>query len=140
MVPHLLSIFYGISPDTKVLPERITLKQNHHLESLSSTEYGSIGSGKYDVFDYCEFQLGEKFKIIADWKSDRETKIGVEIKYKNGQVSWHDFGLCPEEFYLKMVEETLNYDLELASFDKKYKQQNKIDLFIHRIIDNLKND
>lgn len=137
LVPHLLGIFYAISPYRTILPTDVILRQNHTLQIITSTEYGSIQSGIYNVSDYCKFDLGGKFVIIADWKSDNEDRIGIEIVYKNGQVSFYEFGLCPEEMYSKMVDEALTLNSDIPGFVKKYKEHNKIDLFIHRIIDDL---
>lgn len=131
LVPHLLSIYHSITPENNEL-ERNTHGRCHNLKSLGSTDYGNINpDGIYDVWDYCFLDFGEKFEIYSDWKSGEKSKIGIQIEYYDKPSNWYEFGLCPEECYLKMVEDVLSMD------EARYKEHNEIDLFIHRTIDKL---
>lgn len=139
LMPHLLSIYYSLfnefsDPITSFKSQRYT------LEDVINTGYGVVNKkGIYDVDDFCRIEFKPEVKydhlhvnLIASWKTDLpESKIGVEIVWKNKNTMFYEFGLCPEAAYLKMIESTLSMDT------KTYEQHKHIDTWIHNILDNV---
>lgn len=121
LMPHLMSIYASISSElnSPIYKEKT---QYHSLKSLESSDYGLINHhGIYNVDDYNYYVIcdsNRNYNLIADWKSDLESFIGVQV---NDII--FDFGLCPEPEYLKMVNDIL--------FETNLIDHKKIDKFIH---------
>lgn len=127
LIPHLLSIYAGLSDELN-FPRLIKKVQSHTLDSLKNTDYGKIEKdGYYNVDDFCHMQIVDtqtNFILTADWKSDGEDFIGVELMTRNmPYFRKYDFGLCPEEEYLKMINDIL--------FETNIIDHKKVDKFIH---------
>ena len=71
-------------------------------------------------------------KVNTAWRTDEEDDIAVHM-YK-GDIKFRSFslGLCPEEAYKKMID---NHVKNLNN-EEFWKEQNKQDLFIHKILEN----
>jgi predicted dehydrogenase len=139
LMPHLLSIYYSLFGE---LNDPITSfkSQRHSLQSIEGTGYGTVDKkGVYDVDDYCRIEFRNEIKNVpihvnlsASWKTDiPESKIGIEIVWRNKNKMFYEFGLCPEKAYLKMIEKTLSMTAV------EYMNHNHIDAYIHNIIDNV---
>jgi predicted dehydrogenase len=133
LIPHLLSYFCVLSDYKTSNLVRCSTSQNHSLASVSSTDYGRVDmNGTYDVDDRCELTYVsdlKQFNITADWKTDRETEIGIQF----GDDIFVSLGLCPEEAYQTMIQTAVS-NLNNREF---WKEQLAQDLWIHQQIENL---
>lgn len=128
LVPHLLSIYLELFEEYDIYPDKVVTTQYHSLSELNGSGYGKLlKDGVYDVDDFCEFNMDVKHIKVAfkaDWKSDRIDRIGITLRYHWGEA-FYQLGLCPEKYYLDMVEDIL------YTFNSKEKHI-LMDTYIHK--------
>lgn len=135
LMPHLLSLFVALNPNWKY--EIITgfaKHQRYKLAELTNTEYGSVkADGVYDVDDICHYSFGDKWTLTADWRSLNKDQRNIEFFMPDGSVETFELGLCPEEAYFNMIQDTV------ANLNNKDFWNNQLDqdLWIHKHIDSL---
>lgn len=136
LIPHMLSYYCALVDYTKGNKLFAKATQRWQLSEIDSTEYGVINpAGVYDVDDFCEmeFQHGRtKFILTANWRSLKETDIGISFNTDTGAVR-HELGLCPESAYKKMIQEAVQ---NLNNKDY-WQDQLAQDVWIHKQIENL---
>lgn len=130
LVPHLLSYYVALTDYTKGNRIQLQALQNHDLNTITDTEYGTVNKqGVYDVDDFCkmEFVNGDtKWTISANWKDDKADDVYISFGMKNSAVK-HELGLCPESAYKAMIQHALK------NKDNKEFWQNQLaqDIWIH---------
>lgn len=138
LLPHLLSIVAAVVPDYEsLMPSGSMRSQNWRLSDLTSTDYGSINpQGVYDVDDFVHVAFERpdyNIDITADWRSLDDDNVQVSF-YTAGIISRFDLGLCPDYVYGNMIKDCVDHFNDDAFW---YRQQ-QCDLWIHKIIDELK--
>lgn len=137
LMPHLLSIYYALFESTNDPTIQWSIR-NYSMNDIEGSEYGDVQKEDpvYNVDDYASITFDTEIrkkiipvKLDACWKGAKESKIGVTIII-NDQPIFYDFGLCPEDAYYKMIEDTLNMT------SKQYNKHKIIDSWIHQILDN----
>jgi predicted dehydrogenase len=135
LMPHLLSLYVAMNPDWRT--EQITGKQAlrlHTLESIKSTEYGTINpNGTYDVDDRCHIIFGSKWTLLADWANMHEDNSSIKFTMEDGTMERFELGWCPEDAYESMIREAVDH-MDEADF---WKHQYIIDTWIHERIESL---
>jgi predicted dehydrogenase len=134
LMPHLLSLYIALNPDWR--KEQVTGKQAlrlHTLESIKSTEYGTINpNGTYDVDDRCHLIFGDKWTLLADWANMHEDDSSIKFNMNDSKERF-ELGWCPEDAYEAMIKDAItnidNYEFWLKQFD--------IDVWIHEKIEKL---
>jgi predicted dehydrogenase len=134
LMPHLLSLYIALNPDWRT--EQITGKQAlrlHTLESIESTEYGTINpNGTYDVDDRCHMIFGSKWTLLADWANMHEDDSSIKFNMNDSKERF-ELGWCPEDAYESMIKDAIanidSYEFWLKQFD--------IDVWIHERIETL---
>jgi predicted dehydrogenase len=135
LMPHLLSLYIAMNPDWRT--EQITGKQAlrlHTLESIKSTEYGTINpNGTYDVDDRCHMIFGSKWTLLADWANLHEDNSSIKFTMEDGTMERFELGWCPEDAYESMIKDAIthidDYQFWLDQYD--------IDTWIHERIEKL---
>ena len=138
LLPHMLSLLFVLAPNDyesyNIIDKKI--EQRYRLEDCTDTDYGKVKEdGVYDVDDSAYLKLvgpNNIIKVNTAWRTDEEDDIAVHM-YK-GDIKFRSFslGLCPEEAYKKMID---NHVKNLNN-EEFWKEQNKQDLFIHKILEN----
>ena len=138
LLPHMLSLLFVLAPNDyesyNIIDKKI--EQRYRLEDCTDTDYGKVKEdGVYDVDDSAYLKLvgpNNIIKVNTAWRTDEEDDIAVHM-YK-GDIKFRSFslGLCPEEAYKKMIG---NHVKNLNN-EEFWKEQNKQDLFIHKILEN----
>ena len=138
LLPHMLSLLFVLAPNDyesyNIIDKKI--EQRYRLEDCTDTDYGKVKEdGVYDVDDSAYLKLvgpNNIIKVNTAWRADEEDDIAVHM-YK-GDIKFRSFslGLCPEEAYKKMID---NHVKNLNN-EEFWKEQNKQDLFIHKILEN----
>ena len=135
LLPHLLSYatgFCGGFNQLKVVYKDYT--QRWTLDDVADTDYGTVDkTGVYNVDDRAELILegfGKTFHLIADWRSNDTTDIGIAFG-DHGSAHRFELGLCPEEAYLAMIKDCIE-NLNNAEF---WANQLKQDLWIHEMME-----
>jgi predicted dehydrogenase len=134
LMPHLLSLYIALNPDWR--KEQLTGKQSlrvHTLESIKSTEYGTINpNGTYDVDDRCHLIFGDKWTLLADWANMHEDDSSIKFNMTDSKEHF-ELGWCPEDAYEAMIKDAVanmdNYEFWLKQYD--------IDVWIHEKIEKL---
>jgi len=129
LMPHLLSWVQVLESDWQHMkPKWSRLDQKWELKDLTGSDYGAINySGTYDVDDQCYIDLG-RYSLHADWRST----TGDDIAIHTDKISFQ-LGLCPESAYeamIRIAHENLNND-------EFWNKQRDMDLWIHKILENL---
>lgn len=142
LMPHLINIYLGIFK-IPILPESCYLVQQHSLNDITNTEYGTIviNDPIYDVDDTALMILMQddiRVSLIAAWKDPviSDDSIGVKIIFKNSNSINYDFGLCPEKYYYDMILDILKIGAHDPLTDKEHFD---IDYTTHLYIDELYN-
>ena len=134
LIPHLLSIYVKLFQCD--FPYDHGLLKKWSLSDLKITSYGSIKmDGIYDVDDqaYVRFRNNDKTIFLsADWKTNESNDIAMHFHNELGDFEI-PLGLCPEYAYENMIK---------AMFINQYNddfwhEQQKIDVWIHEIIERL---
>lgn len=138
LLPHMLSLLFVLAPSDyeayNIIDKKI--EQRYRLEDCTDTDYGKVKEdGVYDVDDNVYLKLvgpNNIIKVNTAWRTDEKDDIAVHM-YK-GDIKFRSFelGLCPEEAYKKMID---NHVKNLNN-EEFWKEQNKQDLFIHKILEN----
>ena len=128
-MPHLLSWIQVIDPDwMHMKPAWSRLEQRWQLQDLTGSDYGEVDTqGTYDVDDTCYIDMG-RYKLYADWRYNSPDDIAIHTDKVSFQL-----GLCPESAYeamIRIAHENLNND-------EFWNKQKDMDLWIHRILNNL---
>jgi len=135
LMPHLLSLYIAMNAQWRT--EQITGKQAlrlHTLESITSTEYGTINpNGTYDVDDRCHFLFGNKWTLLADWANMYEDDSSIKFTMEDGSIERFELGWCPEEAYYNMIKDAVD-NVDDSNF---WLKQFEIDTWIHERIENL---
>jgi len=135
LMPHLLSLYVAMNPDWR--KEQITGKQAlrlHTLESIKSTEYGTINpNGTYDVDDRCHMIFGSKWTLLADWANMHEDNSSIKFTMEDGTMERFELGWCPEEAYQAMIKEAIERVDDAKFWTEQYEQ----DTWIHTMIEKL---
>ena len=134
LMPHLLSLYVAMNPDWR--KEQVTGKQAlrlHTLESIDSTEYGTVNpNGTYDVDDRCHLIFGDKWTLLADWRNMHEDDSSIKFTTDDSKEQF-ELGWCPEDAYEAMIKDAIanmdNYEFWLKQYD--------IDIWIHEKIEQL---
>jgi len=133
LMPHLLSIYIALNPNwRKVSATNRNAVTNWKLADIESTEYGTVNySGTYDVDDRCTINFGDKWALVADWRTLEEDNSSIDfIANTNTNV---ELGWCPEDAYTAMIKDAVaninNHQFWLDQFE--------IDTWIHEQIENL---
>jgi len=133
LMPHLLSIFIGLNPNTyeDFTVIKNTKTQRWQLQDVINTQYGTVNpEGVYDVDDFAEITLtdGNKtYELTADWRSKQITDIGIHCYQRGERVKSFDLGLCPEAAYEQMIKDVFT---QVDNEDFWQKQFN-YDVWIH---------
>ena len=138
LLPHMLSLLFVLAPSDyeayNIIDKKI--EQRYRLEDCTDTDYGKVKEdGVYDVDDNVYLKLvgpNNIIKVNTAWRTDEKDDIAVHM-YK-GDIKFRSFelGLCPEDAYKKMID---NHVKNLNN-EEFWKEQNKQDLFIHKILEN----
>ena len=135
LMTHLLSLYVAMNPDWRT--EQITGKQAlrlHTLESIKSTEYGTINpNGTYDVDDRCHMIFGNKWTLLADWANMHEDNSSIKFTMEDGTMERFELGWCPEEAYHNMIVDAI---ANIAN-NNFWQEQLQQDFWIHERIENL---
>lgn len=133
LIPHMLSYFTvlaNIKNNTTVYSSSV---QNHKLENIVSSDYGVVNhNGTYNVDDRCELTFvsnNKTWELVADWKTDKETTIGIEFDYS----VFFPLGLCPESAYNMMIKTAVENIDNKQFWQDQYEQ----DLWIHQQLEAL---
>jgi predicted dehydrogenase len=109
LMPHLLSLYVAMNPNW--LKEQQTGRhslQCHKLESIESTEYGTINpNGTYDVDDRCHLLFGNKWTLLADWANMHEDDSSIKFTMEDNSVERFELGWCPEDAYQNMISDAI---------------------------------
>lgn len=135
LMPHLLSLFVAMNP--KWHQAQVTGKQAlrlHTLESIDSTEYGTVNpNGTYDVDDRCHMLFGNKWTLLAEWRNMKEDDSSIKFIMEDNSVERFELGWCPEEAYHNMIVDALT-NINNQNF---WSTQYNIDKWIHERIESL---
>jgi predicted dehydrogenase len=135
LMPHLLSLYIAMNPNWR--KETVTGKhslQLHNLESIDSTEYGTVNpNGTYDVDDRCHLLFGSKWTLVADWRTMKEEDSSIIFIMKDTSVQRFELGWCPEEAYHNMIVDAVSN----LNNDVYWKNQFEQDFWIHEKIEKL---
>jgi predicted dehydrogenase len=135
LMPHLLSLYVAMNPDWR--KEQVTGKhalQLHNLESIDSTEYGVVNpNGTYNVDDRCWTLFGNKWTVLADWRTIDKDDSSVTFTIEDDSVERFELGWCPEDAYKNMIQDAIDN----LNNDMFWQKQFDIDLWIHKKIENL---
>jgi len=135
LMPHLLSLYVAMNPQWKA--DSVTGKhalQLHNLESIDSTEYGVVNpNGTYDVDDRCWTLFGNKWTVLADWRTMGKDDSSITFTMEDGSVKRFELGWCPEEAYSNMISDALE-NIDNSDY---WKDQLAIDTWIHERVENL---
>lgn len=135
LMPHLLSLYISLNEHWKY-SQQIHSSSNvrYQLDELTNTDYGTITqNGTYDVDDICKLSFnynGQIWNLTADWRSLDTDKRNIEMLI-NGDIINYELGLCPEDAYEKMINETWK-SLDNTSF---WDRQFLYDFWIHERIE-----
>ena len=135
LMPHLLSLYIAMNPEWH--KEQQTGKhslQCWNLENIDSTEYGTINpAGTYDVDDRCHLLFGNKWQLVADWRTMKEDDSSIKFIMGDDSIERFELGWCPEEAYHNMIVSALDN----TDNSKFWLEQYAIDTWIHERIENL---
>ena len=135
LMPHLLSLYIAMNPDW--LKEQQTGKMSTacwNLESIDSTEYGTINpKGTYDVDDRCHLLFGDKWQLLADWRTMKEDDSSIKFIMEDNSEERFELGWCPEDAYQNMITDAISN----VDNDKFWNTQLLQDFWIHERIENL---
>lgn len=135
LMPHLLSLFVAMNP--KWHQAQVTGKQAlrlHTLESIDSTEYGTVNpNGTYDVDDRCHILFGSKWILLTEWRNMKEDDSSIKFIMEDNSVERFELGWCPEEAYYNMIKDAVD-NIDNPTF---WLNQYKIDTWIHERIETL---
>jgi predicted dehydrogenase len=135
LMPHLLSLFVAMNP--KWTQAQVTEQEAltfWNLENIDSTEYGTVNlKGTYDVDDRCHISFGNKWKLIADWRTMTEDDSSIKFIMEDNSIEKFELGWCPEEAYHNMIVDAISNE----DNQKFWQNQLAIDLWIHLRIENL---
>lgn len=135
LMPHLLSLYIAMNSDWR--KEQLTEKhslQCWNLENIDSTEYGTVNpTGTYNVDDRCHILFGNKWQLLADWRTMKEDNSSIKFIMQDNSEERFELGWCPEEAYYNMIKDAVDnlYDMDF------WKEQLSQDLWIHQQIENL---
>jgi predicted dehydrogenase len=138
LMPHLLSLFMVMEPNyQQAVKMRYFSEQNWILDDVKNTDYGIVNpNGTYDVDDHCriEYAIDDKIWILdANWRTLKEDDRAIIFTMKDGTTKRIELGLCPEEAYKNMINDTLLSMRENIFWKKQHTQ----DLWIHETIEKL---
>jgi len=135
LMPHLLSLYVAMNPHWRA--DAVTGKhalQLHNLESIDSTEYGVVNpNGTYDVDDRCWTLFGDKWNLLADWRTMDKDDSSIEFIMEDNSIERFELGWCPEEAYHNMIVSAIDNE----DNSKFWLEQYAIDTWIHERIENL---
>jgi predicted dehydrogenase len=135
LMPHLLSLYVAMSPDWK--QEKVNgqgAMMQWLLEDIESTDYGTVNpKGTYDVDDRCHINFGNKWCLVADWRTMDKDDSSIEFIMPNNSIERFELGWCPEDAYESMIRDAINhiddYQFWLDQYD--------VDTWIHERIETL---
>jgi predicted dehydrogenase len=140
LLPHLLQVAVAfVKYDVDNLKFIDGFKsQNFTLNDIDSTTYGTkVENGVYNVDDMCDVMLvyNDTLPIFcrAAWKTDEEESIEWKVFMRDGYHVSYKAGLCPETAYITMLE---SFEAGLDANGIMIHQ--KMDTFVHQVIDKLK--
>lgn len=135
LLPHLLSFVASFDSDfSKVAVTTASSYQNWNLDTVGSTDYGTVNKdGTYDVDDRVELTLvgDREYLLVADWKDDKEDYRRIDFIKDNEVIFTYDFGLCPEDAYLRMIETAFRNLNNQAFWSRQFEQ----DTWIHELME-----
>ena len=135
LMPHLLSLFVAMNPKWK--QAQVTGKMAltcWNLESIESTEYGTVNpAGTYNVDDRCHILFGNKWTLLADWRTVKEDDSSIKFIMEDNSIEKFELGWCPEEAYHNMIVDAITNE----DNQEFWQNQLEIDLWIHKRIENL---
>jgi predicted dehydrogenase len=136
LMPHLLSLFMVLEPFYKTARQTLSVAtQNWTLEDVSKTDYGTVNlNGVYDVDDSCRLEYicnNRTWVLDADWRTLREDDRAIIFTMPDDSTVRIELGLCPEEAYKTMIQDTLLSYFEAPFWNKQLEQ----DLWIHQQIE-----
>jgi predicted dehydrogenase len=135
LMPHLLSLYIAMHPDW--LKEQQTGKMSMacwNLESIDSTEYGTVNpAGTYDVDDRCHLLFGNKWQLLADWRTMKEDDSSIKFIMEDNSEERFELGWCPEDAYQNMITDAISN----VANDEFWNTQLLQDFWIHERIENL---
>jgi hypothetical protein len=126
-MPHLICFFikffgFDAIKNKKFVCEK---EQNWTLDQIKETKYGKIyPDGTYDVDDHADiyYDMGYDVYLIAGWAENNDDQ-SINIHFKDGTSYKWNFGLCPADAYVRMIE--------MGSKINNY----EIDRYIHNVLD-----
>jgi len=138
LMPHLLSLFMVLEPYYKSATQTLKVAtQNWTLEDVANTDYGTVNvNGVYDVDDSCQLEYvcnNRKWTLDANWRTLNEDDRAIIFTLEDNTQVKVELGLCPEEAYKTMIQDTLNSYYEAPFWNKQLAQ----DLWIHQQIETL---
>ena len=135
LMPHLLSLFVAMNPKwEQAQVNEQTAVACWNLENIDSTEYGTINpAGTYDVDDRCHLLFGNKWQLVADWRTMKEDDSSIKFIMGDNSVEKFELGWCPEEAYHNMIVDAMT-NVDNREF---WLRQYNIDTWIHERIENL---
>ena len=136
LMPHLLSLFMVLEPYYKTAKQTLGVAtQNWTLEDVSNTDYGSVNlNGVYDVDDHCRLEYicnNRTWILDANWRTLQEDDRAITFTMPDDSTVRIELGLCPEEAYKTMIQDTLLSYFEAPFWNKQLEQ----DLWIHQQIE-----
>jgi predicted dehydrogenase len=135
LMPHLLSLFVSLDPYwSSEIITGFSTRRRYELKELTNTDYGRVkADGVYDVDDFCHISFGDKWSLIADWRSLTQDQRNIEFFMPDDTKETFELGLCPEEAYKNMIVDAIA-NLNTVSY---WKQQSTIDMWIHEKVEKL---
>lgn len=135
LMPHMLSYFTILTDYFSSNKQHVTANQNYTLDSIDSTDYGTVDpQGIYDVDDQCSFKFidakGVSWNMLASWKNNKSDDSSISFVLHSGDIVKFELGLCPESAYKTMIVTAIDN----LNNDKFWKDQYEQDMWIHRQI------
>jgi hypothetical protein len=134
-MPHLLSLYIAMNPlwDKEEVNGYLAIRK-WMLAQIESTEYGIVNpNGTYDVDDHCAIKFGDKWNLIADWRSMDKEDSSIEFIMPDNTIERFELGWCPEDAYQRMIQDAVNNITNSTFWNKQFAE----DVWIHQIISKL---
>lgn len=135
LMPHLLSLYIAMNPqwDKEEVNGYLAIRK-WMLAQIESTEYGTVNpNGTYDVDDHCAIKFGDKWNLIADWRSMDKEDSSIEFIMPDNTIERFELGWCPEDAYQRMIQDAVNNITNSTFWNKQFSE----DVWIHQIISKL---
>ena len=135
LMPHLLSLYIAMNPqwDKEEVNGYLAIRK-WMLAQIESTEYGTVNpNGTYDVDDHCAIKFGDKWNLIADWRSMDKEDSSIEFIMPDNTIERFELGWCPEDAYQRMIQDAINNITNSTFWNKQFSE----DVWIHQIISKL---